>query len=355
MRKKILKWLEKTPVLYNIFLLLKYRHDLEYMRQVKALRNNPHVIELLSTKKSPTASGIVCDIEIGGPKDGFFALVRWTLDALYFCDCFSFIPVIRFSTKSIYFDPNMPSTLDPYDYYFKQPFHENNINPEDSKNVIVKYDSRNRLKAEMLNGGVSYQVSEKYMIQMARIMEKYLKFNTKTAQIVSEQLKVRAVDETVLGIHMRGTDYKSNYKNHPQYISPDTYYPYIDHALKKYGFKKIYIATDDENILQNFLDRYNQEIVIYDKNAVRGNNTQGVHTRTDIVRPYHRYMLGIEVICDMCTLAACGGLISGLSQVSLISRIYKISKNESFRYDKTIDKGINKHGKVFNITPTVKQ
>ena len=123
--------------------------------------------------------------------------------------------------------------------------------------------------------------------------------------------------------------------------------PYIDHALKKYGFKKIYIATDDENILKGFLSRYSQEIVIYDKDTARSNGLKGVHTRTDIVRPYHKYKLGIEVICDMCILAACGGLISGLSQVSLISRIYKKSKNEHFRYDKIIDKGIHKHGKIF--------
>ena len=246
MRKNILKWLEKKPVLYNILLLLKYRHDTEYMKQVKALRNNPNIIELQARENPSVTDGIVCDIEVGGSGDGFFALVRWTLDALYFCDCFSFIPVVRFAETSIYFDTDMPAHLNPYDYFFQQPFSEGNTYLKSKNNVIVKYDSRNRLKAEMLNGGVSYQVSEEYIVQMARIMQNYLKFNAKTAQIISEKIRLKSINETVLGIHIRGTDYKSGYRNHPQYISPDMYYPYIDHALKKYGFKKIYIATDGQ-------------------------------------------------------------------------------------------------------------
>ena len=51
----------------------------------------------------------------------------------------------------------------------------------------------------------------------------------------------------------------------------------------------------------------------------------------------------------MATLSYCNGIISGLSQVSTMARIYKKSRNEEFMYDKKLNNGINKTGKSFSV------
>lgn len=348
MKKKLLEMAEKNPALYNILMILKYRHDERFMELVRGARQNPNLVVLQENPEKAEQNSVLYRIEIGGENDGFFALVRWTLDALYFCDCFSFLPEIRFSENILYYDSTMPRNLNPYEYYFEQPLAAFQEQCEKA-GAVIEYEPRNGLKAESLNDGVSYQISEKYIDAMSRVMRKYLHFNEETKKRIERENQKRTVNETVLGVHIRGTDYKSNYKNHPQYIPPSEYYGYIDEALEKYGFQKVYIATDDEEILQEFLRHYGEERVLYSSDTQRSSGTEGVHTSSGSVREHHKYMLGMDVICDMCALAGCGGLISSLSQVSLVCRIYKKSKNENFRYDKTLSHGVNKTGKTFQV------
>lgn len=313
MRIGLAKLLEKYPTLYNILLVARYRKDDDFTQMIKGLRKNPNLVELKENSVKSGENGLWCDIVIGGPNDGFFALVRWTLDALYFCECFGLKPFIRFSDDCLYYDADMPLNKSVFDYYFEQPIQEEKDFLKSAKGVVV-YKPRNMLKAEMLNGGVAYQVTEEYIIEMARVMKKYLKFNSITQQIITEKLCALGLDKNVLGVHIRGTDYKLNCKNHPQYIPPEFYYVYIDKAVKEYGFEKIYIATDDREILQKFLNQYGNERVMYAKDVVRGKGTKGIHTEiSNIKRACYKYQLGLEVICDMCSLAACGGIVSSLS------------------------------------------
>jgi len=345
MKAGVVRILEKYPIVYNILLMIRQRNDRTFVRRVKGLKDDPNLVELIQNNMQSEDASIVCHVEIGGKTEGFFALVRWTLDALYFCDCFSFKPYIRFSSDVLYYDESM-SCDNPFEYYFLQPVYPTSEVLKTAK-TLVKYETRNRLKAELLNGGISYQVTKEYIEQMAGIMKMYLRFNEETGKQIEQQLCMRAVSQSVLGVHIRGTDYKSNYKNHPQYIPPAVYYEYIDAAMKKYPFEKIYVATDDQEILDEFLKRYGSENVLYAKDVVRGTGTRGIHTTEDMTREHHKYLLGLEVLCDMCALASCGGLISSMSQVSLMSRIYKKSKDEEFLYDQVIDKGVNAKGKMF--------
>ena len=62
-----------------------------------------------------------------------------------------------------------------------------------------------------------------------------------------------------------------------------------------------------------------------------------------------RYQAGIEVICDMAALSHCRGLISGLSQVGLMARIFKRSRHERYQYDKKLNMGINTSGRGFSV------
>lgn len=348
MKNNLKQIINKNPLIYSILQLWKYRKDDAYVELVRGLRDNPFIVTLQEGTNATDLNQPICVIQAGGKNDGFFACVRWALDGLYFCDKFGFAPVLKFSDDSLYYDPSMSKEKNPFEYYFEQPFGIN-VKEVGLSQTIIQYSSRNRLLAENLNGGVNYQVSAEYISQMAQIMQRYLHFNKEIMVNVNNVIKEREVGESVLGVHIRGTDFKGNFKNHPSYIEPELYFRYIDDAVGKFGFEKIYLATDDQDILTEFLEKYGEEKVLYAAGNLRGSGKQGIHTTKNNQRQRHQYMLGVEVINDMCSLAQCGGFISGLSQVSLSTRIYKKSQNREFIYDKTINKGVNIGGKSFSV------
>lgn len=341
MKKKLKALLEKSPLSYSILQMCKYRKDKEYIQLIRGLRDNPNIIKLISGEEKFEKP--ICLINVGEREEGFFACVRWALDALYFCDQYGFTPVVKFSDQSLYLDKNYSETKNVFDYFFEQPsiYETNDLN----HHSYIQYTTRNRLLAERMNEGVSYDVTSEYEKEMAEIMKKYLHFNKKTCEIIEKSVKERITSDDVLGVHVRGTDYKGNYKNHPTYILPEEYYPYIKEQLSRGKFKKIYLATDDQEILEKFIREFGKENILYDKNTIRGNNNIGIHTRqhTD------QYRMALEVICDMATLSYCSGIISGLSQVGLIARIFKLSRDEEYRYNKKLNKGINTIGKSFKL------
>ena len=55
-----------------------------------------------------------------------------------------------------------------------------------------------------------------------------------------------------------------------------------------------------------------------------------------------RYDRGVDVLKDIYTLARCGGLIAGLSQVSIMARIICLSLEREYRYVKILNTGIYK-------------
>lgn len=340
MTKHIKRILEKSPLLSAAAQLIKYRNDAEYIALVQGIRNNSNIIELKQQSYKYDEHKTVCLIKAGGKADGFFACVRWALDGIYFCDTFGFVPYIIFDEKSLYKDSSMPANMNPFMYFFDEPYEA------DIKHVhYINYNARNRLFAERLNGGINYSVTREYIEVMGALMKKYLHFNSATLSKINEELDERKIDASLLGVHIRGTDYKANYKNHPKYIEPKEYYPLIDAAMKKYGFSGIFLATDDKDILDEFMIHYGKEKVRCATNASRSSGLSGIHT-AGMASPYK---VGLEVIYDMCSLAKCGGIISGMSQVGVCARIYKNSIDESFLYDRTIDCGINRVGKTFTV------
>lgn len=340
LKSKLKKILMHNDFFFSVLQMYKYRNDKEYIQLVRGLRSNPNIVTLCPAKiqfEKP-----VCLIEAGGKNDGFFACVRWALDGLYFCDQHGFVPVLKFSEHSLYKDEIFSEEINPFEYYFEQP---TNIGLQSmADHSYIKYSPRNGLLAENMNKGVSYDVSNEYENSMAQVAGKYLRFNARTLQAIEEYLKDKEVNlKDMLGVHIRGTDYKKNYKNHPAYISPEGYYPYIREALASKKFQGIYLATDDEEILNTFLQEFGEENVVYAKNNMRGSGMSGVHTSNE----GKRYQAGLEVICDMAALSYCAGIISGLSQVSLMARVFKKSRHELYLYDQKINKGINKSGTAF--------
>ena len=142
----------------------------------------------------------------------------------------------------------------------------------------------------------------------------------------------------VLGIHVRGTDFKAGLEKHPIAVDTASYLGYIDEALEN-GFEKVFVATDDESILSECIKRYSSKIIFF-QDTYRSDNGIALHMQK-IKRKDNEYYLGLEVLRDVYTLAACDGLIAGLSQVSFCTQIFKYAQDKCYDYLRVIDNGVN--------------
>ena len=136
MNNKLLGMIKKNPMLYDVLLVFKHRKDKDFLRQIQGLRTNANIVEFVDMPNAVSGDGILCDIEIDAPNDGFFALVRWALDALYFCDCFSLKPFIKFSQNNqrVYGDRPAPTIA--------ASFQSNFIHPHLNRNFTAREGAR---------------------------------------------------------------------------------------------------------------------------------------------------------------------------------------------------------------------
>lgn len=169
------------------------------------------------------------------------------------------------------------------------------------------------------------------------IIKKYIKLRNELVNEFDEDWnKMFSFDDVVIGIHIRGTDMKSA-KGHPIPRSVDDYFKEIDALNGK--FTKLYIATDEDEILQKFINKY-KNIAYYQK-SFRATivSTVGIHKQI-CDRANHNYLLGKEVLKDTYFLSKCSILLCGASNVTnvaiLWNDMYANNGNDGRLYSKVI-------------------
>lgn len=346
--KSMIKQKVKNNILlYTILKLLKNKDDVEYFEKIKQINEPSYKQISLRYNENASKKIVVGEIDCVSSLDGFFAAMRWILNAIYFCEKSGFLPVIKMPENWLYHDEQMPKEKNPFEYFFEQPA-DISVQELHDCNMVYECKIQHCYLAEKMNDSdkLTYLYTDEYVSEMSKIVKKYLRFNEVTKQILEKDVVAKDINSEVLGVHIRGTDYKQNCNHHPVFVEPSDYFEYIDTALKK-GFKKIYLATDDSEIVDLFIQRYGKEILICDEFVSRSTGEIGVHIKESEKK--NGYKLGLDVITDMYALANCGGIISGLSQVSLFARLFNKNFNEKYRYDVVVSKAINENHKKFTI------
>lgn len=278
---------------------------------------------------------------------GFFAMYRYWLEYLYFADICGYSPVVSAGHGFAYGEPEFMGKRDPFEYYFEQPVGIALHQARKSSKVIAS-DIRHRQMIELVYTGkyADYRYTQKYLKVMGDIVRKYMRFNNSSWRYICSGLDKLQIEESrVLGVHIRGTDFKSRFDNHPICLEPADFFPVIDALLSGAGYNKIFLATDDKGFLEQFLEKYGNKICYY-RDVFRNNRNRSVAFEKS-TRQKHKYRLGLEVLRDMYTLAACDGLTAGVSQVAVCAQINKLAMGKQYRDLKIIDKGICRNHRGF--------
>lgn len=117
------------------------------------------------------------------------------------------------------------------------------------------------------------------------------------------------INKCCLGVHARYTDSTQ----HRPYLPITDYFNAIETAVRKNkSINSLFVATDDEKVLEQIINRYGEKTVIYNKNIIRSTTGQGLHL--DPTFPY-KHKLMEDVILDGVCISLCNEVIHTASNV----------------------------------------
>ena len=332
-------FLQKHKKLNYLQRVLRRRKDKNFVDEVLAIGYDPLRLRILQLGQENQGKLIYIAKTMGC--DGFFAELRYLLNELYFADKLGLVPVLTMSKNSSYAEKEpINGTTNPFEYYFLQPTEVTLESAENSFAVVEHNWVQRRFIKDDLGYDSGYDPIDEYFEVMAKLMKKYLRFNEDTKVKVCESAKNLLGEGKTLGIHIRGADFKRHYDNHPNIVTIEEYAQSVEETLKQHSFDKIFLATDDSDAIEVFSAKFGDKLVYYN-DVIRTSGDETV-MKSEVDRPLHHYNLGIEVIRDSYTLSLCDGLIAGLSNVSIFSRLLKQSEGNSYGYLKILDKGIKR-------------
>lgn len=339
------QFLEKHMTLHYIGKCIKHIGDKKFMNFVLEDEKNPsRIIFSCPGNKNPDKNIMI--IHNGFPLNGFFAEFKCTLKLLAYADRYAFVPYIIYDDSYIYAEQKeINSTCNPFEYFFKQP---SGLSYEEAMSSFNVFDSKtvHSYMVDMKHGIKlsSYDSGETYIDELALMMRKYIHLNERTQEYIGSSItELFEGKGRVLGVHHRGTDYRKEYKRHPKFVTLDEKINHIKKVEKNYD--KIFVATDEVQAIDKLQKVFGDKICYY-KDVFRGDSDISVAFSAS-KRENHKYLLGLEVLRDMYTLAQCDGLIAGISQVSLCAQIAKRSMGNKYDFLEIIDNGIVEEGEYF--------
>lgn len=214
---------------------------------------------------------------------------------------------------------------------------------DEAYRVVKDTKSVFREEVRELKRNFGYNPGESYYIELAPILSKYIRLRPNVEKYINTGIENILNDDRILGVQIRMGSMLANCDNHPVVPSLEEYEEEIQKIMEEGHYRKIYLATDDKRALDYMRKRFKDKIVYYDD--VR--RVQSICSPCDIdeERELHRYKCGLEVLKDIYTLAACDALVAGVSGVSIIARLVKLSKKEQYTYLTIVDKGLNSNNR----------
>lgn len=292
---------------------------------------------------------IIYVITIKSASFGMCSQLTVMMNRLNFADRLGMIPCIKWCESDLYQEKEpVQGTRNVFEYYFEPVCGITDYQAETGRFVV--YDNLDDhygfdwVHIPMVDR--DYDYTEADLERYGQLMNQYIRLRPEIEHQFQEERKALFQDKKVLGVHGRGGDMKLAFLSHPLCVTSAEYIEEAEKAMQKIGAELIFLATDDNEILEAFRQHF-QDRVVYFNDVIRtSGRLHNCLVETD--RPRHRYKLGLEILRDVYTLASCDGLITGMSYINCVVRFWKKSFHKEFEFLKSIDKGRHKHGKNVN-------
>lgn len=278
-----------------------------------------------------------------GNTTGFGAmLLKEIYNIAYAIKC-GYIPIVDLKHhNNQYFKEKREYKDNVWEYFFKQPlgFSLDDIKEDDL--VIISSESTFCPLTTLFEETPLYL--PKYIMEdfktkkIKNELTEFLIFNDETKLYLE-----KGANETfngandVLGVLLRGTDYTKR-QTYEEFIQPETkkVIKDIKKLLAGGKFKKVYLATEDKFIYEEFKKEFG-ELLIENKQYMYSTNYDSEKYLSEIKvdRKNHNYNLALEYLASLYILSKCKGFLGGMAGGTRIA--YLLSEN--WQYLKIYDLG----------------
>lgn len=336
--------LRKNKTFFYLANLFRYFGNEDFQNLVRGFRGADIVVVDHLGDLHPNA--LVYKVVLGNTS-GFWWEITSALHYLYYASKYNLTPVVQWSDSRFYKEAeSVDGTNNIFEYYFLPASEITVSDISKCKNVVYRNENQalGFTENEWVKDG--YRMRMKWIERYGGVYRKYCKLNQKTQLIIDKNIMRLLSGKRTLGLHVRGTDFKNGLNDHPVYISTADFIKPARAFMEKYGYEQIFLATDTVEALKVFSKEFGSSLVYYD-DVFRSDGDIGVHYMEDC-RENHHYLLGLEVLRDAYTLAACDSLIAGMSNVSLAAQYIKYAEGSVYNEVKILDHGINHNSNRVN-------
>lgn len=324
----MLEKIKKNEYLYYIGKVISRSTDTWFRSKVMEIdkKNDAVVLRCLGNENLGTP---VYLIEYDKEKSGFFAVLNHFCRYYEFAERFGLTPVCSITENWLFASGR---NKNPFLDYFEQP---GGISMESARNSrCVIYSDYKHV------GGEIYDYDDEYIARIAEIIKKYVRFSQDILNMVQADYSKIDLKGRVLGVHVRGSDFKRNFNKHPTAVSVDEYIEVVKKLCPK--FDSIFLATDDLEYLKRFQveEAFKGKLFCYE--CCRSDSDVSPSFLKN-EREDNQFYLAYEVIRDMLTLSRCNGFIGGKSFVSMFARAFNMAQESGYENCVILDKGLNRN------------
>lgn len=340
----ICKFLRRLPDAYFRNYINSYRSPLGH----KCIDERRHEVVNMQTHVlgDHNKGKVIMLLENQSHHAGFCSTWVYFLNRLSFSDKMGFYHVIDWEESEFYQEAHpIHGSTSIFEYYFEQPSGITLEAARKSNFVIYDWNSPELGYNDTFHVGDKndYKFTVKDIEHFAVIQRKYIHLHKEIEFSLKAQIEDLFRGKTnVVGVHARGADAKIGYKGHPTIVTSEDYINETQKMAEKLKAELIFLATDDHELLDQFKKAFGDRLVYYE-DVIRSIGTI-MNCFIEENRENHHYLLGLEIIRDVYTLAACRGLVCGMSYVGFMVQIIKRANEECFDDFIRIFKGMNKNG-----------
>lgn len=263
---------------------------------------------------------------------GFFSNYMWVLGHVVLSEKLGYIPVVDMENYKTLYSEEKPvnGISNAWNYYFENVGDCSLAQAYDSGKYVMGQDRPlHRYERKYCIGEYRFPTPEAVRYY-APIIRRRLRIRKELETEFVQAWKAKVGEQdTVLGIHVRGTDMKNNL-GHPMPADAGEYIERAKDLLQENPqITKIFLATDENDVKAAFEKAFagtgtalfsNEAFRVWDDGAVK---RTGVHElAVEHPRPLHKYLMGKEVLQDAWFLHKCDYLLCGHSNISNVAILW---------------------------------
>lgn len=259
---------------------------------------------------------------------GLWWIVNKVIMHLAYADDNGYIPIIDYQNywTQYHLDGEL-GNVNVWEKFFCQPSNYTLENISKSKNIIIS-DKKASPSNKYFMGNTDFYDNPTRLAYFQQIFRKYIRFSEASKKYLEEKKdEIIPNNERIVGVLCRGTDYLlKKPKNHPIQPNPEDVIEHVAIVMNEYNCKYVFVATEDEDILEQFKERFGDTLLFVNQKRINKEDMSKVDLIVDITKNNgeDKYIMGLNYLLSTFILSSCtcfiGGRTGGTKGVLLMQK-----------------------------------